>query len=269
MIIQPDWRILTIGDGDLSFSRSLWLNHQPQALCATTYDSVAAIEDKYGLEHWRALDQLQQQGLPCQVINQVDVTEPKSWAGITLHHFDLVVFQFPLVPAIGSAENYQQLQQHLSINTLNRRLLHLYLKHSFESFLDPAGQQLACITSKDVKPYRDWGLEYAVGRHLPAEFIGVCDFQAADFPGYQMRNVDRSGQVKETAARTFYWSTRTQPKLRQALTMPAYLQANYCQMCRSGPFATEQDWQAHRASKRHQQLQAFDQQWDYYLSNRS
>ncbi|GGA87841.1 hypothetical protein GCM10011369_32390 [Neiella marina] len=267
MIIQPDWRILTIGDGDLSFSRSLWLHHQPKFLCATTYDSVTDIKAKYGLQHWQYFKQQQQQGKPCRVINDVDLTAADRWGDIPQQSFDLVIFQFPLLPAIGSAEQYQQLQQTMSINTLNRRLLHLYLKHCFEFFLDPEGLQLACITSKDVKPYRDWGLEYALERRLPGQFIGACDFDLTRFPGYQMRNVDRSGQVKSTDARSFYWSSRAHSQLQALLDMPSYLKSNYCRMCRSGPFLTESDWQAHCATKRHRQLQAFEQQWDYYLSN--
>mgnify|MGYP000046988277 CR=1 FL=1 len=48
MYIDPKWRVLTVGDGDLSFSASLLKNYQPQQLTATIYDSKGSLDEKYG-----------------------------------------------------------------------------------------------------------------------------------------------------------------------------------------------------------------------------
>ena len=55
MYIDPQWRILTVGDGDLSFSASLLKYHQPQQLTATVYDQLAELVQKYGDQHYREL----------------------------------------------------------------------------------------------------------------------------------------------------------------------------------------------------------------------
>ena len=55
MYINPKWRILTIGDGDLSFSVSLLKNYQPRALTATVFDSQLSLSTKYVLpQRWNA-----------------------------------------------------------------------------------------------------------------------------------------------------------------------------------------------------------------------
>ena len=69
MIIKKKWRILTVGDGDLSFSNAL-LSHQPRALTATVYDSLATMSGKYG-DHF--YQQLRAENMP--VLFEFDVTD--------------------------------------------------------------------------------------------------------------------------------------------------------------------------------------------------
>jgi len=38
MYLNPDWTILTVGDGDLSFSNALYRHIKPKKLVASTYD---------------------------------------------------------------------------------------------------------------------------------------------------------------------------------------------------------------------------------------
>jgi hypothetical protein len=77
MVINKEWSVLTIGDGDLSFSRSIFDNFQPKKLTATVLDSVTELTNKYGSEN---LDYLQQQRdgalslVDCQVITEFDIT---------------------------------------------------------------------------------------------------------------------------------------------------------------------------------------------------
>jgi len=53
MYINPNWRILTIGDGDLSFSNALLQHYAPTQLTATIYDPLATLENKYGDDFYK------------------------------------------------------------------------------------------------------------------------------------------------------------------------------------------------------------------------
>lgn len=261
MLIKPNWRILTIGDGDLSFSWSLWQHHKPSKLWATVFDSKAALADKYELTWFDALS-----ATPgCRVLTQVDITQPCSWQNLPHYSFDLVVFQFPLVPALNDSETFLQLGQKLSINTLNRALLRTFLLHTKQYLLDPDGLQLAYISSKSVKPYQDWNLERAINQGVAMNYLGSMPFNFADFPGYQMRNVDRPGWVKQTAARTYVWSGKAHSQFSAPLEPAGFEGPAYCEVCRRGPFSHYQDRLAHEQTKRHLQLVEFERQWQLYL----
>ncbi|XPF93684.1 class I SAM-dependent methyltransferase [Colwellia sp. RE-S-Sl-9] len=256
MYINPAWRILTIGDGDLSFSCSLLKNYCPKALTATIFDDYASLTAKYGEEHFQQL-----QAQRCEVLTGFDVTNKQTWEQLNKQQFDVVIFQFPLIPAFNSAEDYQQQCANVSMNTLHRRLLRQYLLHCFNEFLDSNGAQLAFITSKDVKPYRQWNIEQALTLNTDINYLGYIPFEIENFPGYKIRNVDRDKHVKDTQGITHVFSRLIATELDNKLTMPKYLRKHYCSGCRVGPFHTEQDRTNHIASKRHQQMALFEQQW--------
>jgi hypothetical protein len=137
MYLKSNWRILTIGDGDLSFSASLWKTFNPKQLTATVFDSQQTLENKY--QH-HAVEQLKID--PSQnILFGFDVTKPETWGALKQQQFDLVIFQFPLVPAFEDPEYFHQ-KGDISINTINRLLLRQYLIHCTQYFLDPDGEQL-------------------------------------------------------------------------------------------------------------------------------
>ena len=257
-VINPHWRVLTIGDGDLSFSAALAKKLASGHLTATVFDSLQTLSDKYGLTHYQQL-----KSLGVDVVTGVDVTDPQTWQEIGQSNqskFDLVIFQFPLIPNNFSASQYQQLSAQGSTNTLNRWLLHCFVKHCFEHFLAPDGQRLAVITSKDVKPYRQWNIETSLCQELDVNYLGRCEFDITKFDGYQVRNVDRDKFVKDTQGYSYVFSDCANTQLN--LELPAYCtQQNYCAMCRVGPIDTQMDWQAHLISKRHRQMMTFEAQW--------
>ena len=45
MHINPNWRILTVGDGDLSFSHALLTHYHPKQLTATVFDDLVIYSD--------------------------------------------------------------------------------------------------------------------------------------------------------------------------------------------------------------------------------
>lgn len=260
MYIDPQWRILTVGDGDLSFSHALLQHHAPKQLTATIYDPLTVLQDKYG-------DDFHQQLIAneCQVLTGFDITDPDSWSTVTKLNFDLVIFQFPLVPGFTSKDEFAQKCAGIGVNTLNRRLLRQFLINASEQLLDPAGPQLCYITSKDVKPYSEWNIQHALIIDTNINFLGEMNFDIANFPGYRIRNVDRDKHVKDTKGITYVWSPRPTsqltPQLSEQLTLTETLGEDSCQYCQAGPFTSDQHRQAHENSRKHLRMKDFEQQW--------
>jgi sulfur relay (sulfurtransferase) DsrF/TusC family protein len=280
MVINKEWSVLTIGDGDLSFSRSIFDNFQPKKLTATVLDSVTELTNKYGSEN---LDYLLQQSngtlslVDCQVITEFDITNSDNIHQLT-KEYDLVIFQFPLVPNFSSQGEFQQRtksctqssEQVLSINTINRRLLRLFLINSFDCLLAQDGAQLAYISSKDVKPYTDWDIEYSLTKWTELDCVGSMEFITEQFPGYKIRNVDRDKHVKDTASLTYVWTSNKNRDVALELLptmtpLPTLFGDLGCDICHAGPFETEQEKISHLAGKKHKRMSEYEVQWQGYL----
>ena len=263
--IDPSWRILTIGDGDLAFSASLNSHHHVSKLTATIFDDLDSLDEKYGQQHYLKLLQRN-----CQVLSQFDVTNPDTWQGLAKNSFDLIIFQFPLIPNDGSQLKHQENRLLGGDNCRNRMLLRKFLQHSFEYFLAPSGASLCMISSKDVKPYRQWNIEQSLTYQLDINYLGQQEFLFEQFPDYQLRNVDRNKFVKNTQAISYFWSDIDNGNIASKLQKPAYLRpslsvqptkSSYCAMCRVGPMTTDVDRSAHNESKRHRQMRQLEQHW--------
>lgn len=261
MIINKTWRILTVGDGDLSFSHSLHKHHKPASLTATVYDSFETMTTKYSENAYNALTE---DKVP--LLFGFDVTAPESWSTLKKQQFDVVIFQFPLLPAFRSFDEYKQHGEKVSVNTLNRSLLRTFLKNAFKHFLDPKGEQLCFITSKDVKPYREWNIENALHQQTDFYYLGSSLFDITHFPDYKVRNVDRDKHVRDTQGRTYVWSLKEDHSLKTALDGAVYQEQGCCTLCRAGPFTTQQDREEHNVSKKHQQMLQFETLWSAHIS---
>jgi 25S rRNA (uracil2634-N3)-methyltransferase len=260
MYINPKWRILTVGDGDLSFSLALLQHHQPQKLTATIFDDYPTLAAKYGVAHYQQL-----QAENCTVLTKFDITQPDSWSSVNKHSYDLVIFQFPLVPGFTSQAEFDDKCAGISINVLNRRLLRRFLINACAQLLDPLGAQLCYITSKDVKPYYEWNIEHALNIGTDIHYQGSMAFDINKFPGYRIRNVDRDKHVKDTKGITYVWSPKLPSELSHKLTKPLLWGEDCCHFCRAGPFSSEQHKQAHVNSRKHLRMCQFEQQWLDYL----
>ena len=261
--INPNWRVLTIGDGDLSFSASLNAHHQISHITASIFYDIASLDKKYGPHHYQHV-----LAAGCQVLSQFDVSNANSWQGLNKNSFDFVIFQFPLIPNDGNKEQREHNQQFGGENSRNRMLLRQFLRHSFRYFLAEYGARLCMISSKDVKPYRQWNIEQALTYQLDISYLGQQPFLFEQFPDYKLRNVDRDKFVKETQAISYFWSDIDNQLMFDQLQRADYLTTDshddnitYCAMCRVGPMKTDIDRQAHYGSKRHLQMQQFEQQW--------
>ncbi|CAM4203407.1 Rossmann-like fold-containing protein [Pseudoalteromonas byunsanensis] len=260
MIIDTQWRILTVGDGDLSFSHALQSRLGAGQLTASTYDSEKTIRDKY--QH-HALELLNASNTP--YLSEFDVTARDSWQRLAQPHYDLAIFQFPLLPAFSDQADFEQ--QQYSINTLNRSLLRQFLDNAYRYALDPTGPMLCYITSKDVKPYCEWDLEGTLSLNSKMNYLGQHPFDISQFPGYKIRNVDRDKHVKDTSGTTYVFSAKENLTLQQQLHVPHYLQDNHCSFCRAGPFHSEADTQAHYNSKKHRTMLKHQQHWQRFLAS--
>ena len=263
MILNKNWRILTIGDGDLSFSHSLQKYHDPLSLTATVYDDHQTLSEKYGDDFYQKLASKN-----VQVLFSFDITKPESWEKIKKLSFDVVIFQFPLLPAFSSFDHYKSTfsdsnsrNENTVVNILNRHLLRQFLLNANEYFLDKKGQLLCYITSKDVKPYREWNIEYALSMKSPLNYLGSSNFDISLFPEYKVRNVDRNKHVRDTKGQTYVWSIKKNHPIQDQLTPAIFQENNCCQSCRAGPFTTEQEKQAHQQSKKHIKMQSFENAW--------
>ena len=259
MYLNPNWRILTVGDGDLSFSNALSTAIKPAKLVASTYDDAATLSKKYADN---ALASLKANNIT--VLNSFDVTNPNVWQRLNGELFDVVIFQFPLIPAFVGEAAFRE--STASINTLNRALLHQFIKYATEFALDKNGPMLCYITSKDVKPYREWNIEGSLNNTLCSRYLGQMPFDIRLFPGYKIRNVDRDKHVKDTSGISYVFSPKNVPELANKLTMPSYLNADSCPLCRVGPFHGEEDKQKHLLAKKHQQMLAFETDWQAWLA---
>lgn len=259
MYLNPNWRILTVGDGDLSFSYALATDIKPTKLVASTYDDATTLTKKYTDNALTAL-----KASNVTVLNSFDATNPKTWQRLNGELFDMVVFQFPLIPAFVGQAAFRE--NTASINTLNRALLHQFIKYATDFALDKNGPMLCYITSKDVKPYREWNIEGSVNKGLAARYLGQMPFDISLFPGYKIRNVDRDKHVKDTSGISYVFSPKTVPEVESKLTIPSYLTADSCPLCRVGPFHGEEDKQKHLLAKKHQQMLAFEADWQAWLA---
>ncbi|NHH90195.1 class I SAM-dependent methyltransferase [Pseudoalteromonas sp. MB47] len=264
MYLDPSWRILTVGDGDLSFSHSVARYIKPAKLVATTYDDANTIEQKYADNALSALQQLN-----IETLTEFDVTRPDSWQRLDGACFDVVIFQFPLIPAFKGEAAFKAHTQQGGMNVLNRALLHRYLDYASQFALDKNGPMLCYITSKDVKPYREWNIEGSLNQGLNCQYLGQMPFDISVFPGYKIRNVDRDKHVKDTSGITYVFSEKTNNEITPKLSFPAYLGEKYCALCRVGPYMAQEDEDKHLLSKKHKQMEKFEQNWQAWLVQNS
>ncbi|KAK0513018.1 hypothetical protein JMJ35_005035 [Cladonia borealis] len=195
-------RILLLGEGDFSFSRSLLETHGFTSLIATSFDKSSALHSKYpqSTSNVRALEE--EEG--CQVLFGVDATKlgkPGALDGggkeVRQGNFDRVIFNFPHVGGLTKDVNRQV--------RYNQELLVGFFKSALP-LLAPEGSII--VTIFEGEPYSLWNIR-DLARHVGLTVGRSFKFQASAYPGYKhartLGNIEGGGGWKgeDRPARTY------------------------------------------------------------------
>ncbi|WP_339724364.1 Rossmann-like fold-containing protein [uncultured Paraglaciecola sp.] len=260
MYLPKNCRVITIGDGDLSFSRALLAHVPPNNLIATTYDSENVLRDKYTRN---ALDDLLNAGVIVE--HSVDIKDIASVKRLPQHFADIVIFNHPLVPSQDRAVLPQK-ERNKRANLANRDLLYYFLKHSFAALLIPEGLRLCYITSKSVKPYSDWHIETSLTFNTPYQFLGNQAFNLSLFKHYMVRKVDRDKYLKHQESEVYVYSDKNSHPINSCLTTFSFSEDKCCPLCRIGPFTDADDYKNHLNTRLHKTQQHYHDMWSAHCN---
>ncbi len=154
-----DMRLLTVGDGDFSFSVSLARNivFTSGTLIATSHESRSTVEEVYAAGRSNLYELRSLVGV--EVMHEIDATALSRASSIAGKRFDVIIWNFPCVRANGGADGQaQELED-------NRALL--------RSFFSDAQAVLAAegelhVTHKTIEPFSWWKITDL------AEESGLC-----------------------------------------------------------------------------------------------
>jgi len=112
-LYSPSSKILVVGDGNLSFSlslaRALFADKSSTGhLVATTYLSLRELKESYGYKEIEATISEIDSHQNCSVFHDIDATDLEDaefWE--TTKDFDVVIFNFPCIPADDTAKDGQ------------------------------------------------------------------------------------------------------------------------------------------------------------------
>ena len=260
MYLPKNGRVITIGDGDLSFSRALLAHLSHENIIATTYDSEDILRDKYTRN---ALDDLLNAGV--RVEHSVDINDLASINRLPHNFADIVIFNHPLVPNRRSGTATQK-ERDKRANIANRDLLYHFLKQCFEVLLNPVGERLCYITSKSVKPYSHWHIETSLTLNQPYHHIGNEAFDLSLFKHYMVRRIDRDKCVKLEASDVHVYSDNTRHPIKKYLTPFNFTEDKGCPLCRKGPFTHANDWKNHQNTRLHKSQQQYHDAWSAHCN---
>ncbi|KAM0142212.1 hypothetical protein ACHAO1_001425 [Botrytis cinerea] len=174
---SPRDSILLIGDGDLSFARSLIAHHEVKKLTATVFESsLQILQEKYP-QVGENIKEIEEGG--GIVKYGVDATKMRAWTtakgGRGDGVMDRIIFNFPHVGGKSTDVNRQV--------RYNQELLTSFLARAIPS-LSPTKGSSIIITLFEGEPYTLWNIR-DLGRHAGLEVERSFKFQASAYPGYK------------------------------------------------------------------------------------
>ncbi|KAM7499039.1 hypothetical protein LguiA_023453 [Lonicera macranthoides] len=164
-------RILLVGEGDFSFSRSLARAFGSASnIIATSLDSVGFLQKNYE----KAMSNIQSlKARGCIVLHSVDATQMANSVLIKGMKFDRIIYNFPLAGFFPRESRKAQLCR-------NRALVGGFLKNA-KKMISENGE--IHVTHKLNGFFREWQLEaLALARGL--RLVQEVHFNLKDYPGY-------------------------------------------------------------------------------------
>ncbi|KAL6656208.1 hypothetical protein ACP70R_007034 [Stipagrostis hirtigluma subsp. patula] len=167
--------ILTVGDGDFSFSLALATVFGSGAhLVATSLDTYEVLKCKYSKAESNIM---QLKILEATVLHGVDVKRMKFHTDLKNRRFQRIVFNFPHA-------GFRAPEDHM-IN-LHKELLKGFFRNACH-LLKPYGE--IHVSHKTGQPYEQWDLE-DLASELSLIVVENVSFQKADYPGYNQKRGD-------------------------------------------------------------------------------
>lgn len=172
--------ILTVGDGDFSYSLSLLTVHKPKMLVATSYESNSSVLKTYK-ESTDILKKLHEEP-NVHVFHDVDAKNLTKCAELRpfLHQFDYIIWNFPCVrhPKGADAQASEMLE--------NQNMLVAFFAEC-EQYLvkktESSGGYVH-ITHKTFEPFCWWDIRGIGERSGSYTYTGSLLFDRCLFPGY-------------------------------------------------------------------------------------
>jgi 25S rRNA (uracil2634-N3)-methyltransferase len=243
--------VLTIGDGNLTYSLSLAKSSSSISITATTYDSYEALTVKYsGIEE--TIKKLKDMGH--DVMHGINACNLPHFNKT----FDTVIFMHPLVPT-NETSSFILTNNCLYYGTIliNRRMLQQFLQ-SVINVVHPEHGEVH-ITIKDVYPYSWWDVQLMGNEQM--RFKEKVKWQEID--GYVSRTVERDQNFALTESYTFIFgrgSSEDRAVLNDSQRDP--LSCSHCHVtCK-----TSEDFLRHEKSKKHRKRMILENEWDKFIS---
>ncbi|KAF1346638.1 hypothetical protein BDV97DRAFT_299924 [Delphinella strobiligena] len=191
--------ILLLGDGDLSFARSIVSHHGCADVVATTFDSLESLLEKYP-QAKENIAYLEEEGQ--RIMHGVDATKLTQKELRRGQRFERVVFNFPHVGGRSRDVNRQV--------RYNQEMLVSFFKAATPLL---ASDGTIIVTLFEGEPYTLWNIR-DLARHSGLEVQRSFRFQAAAYPGYShartLGNIEGGGGWKgeDREARSYIFQAK-------------------------------------------------------------
>jgi 25S rRNA (uracil2634-N3)-methyltransferase len=205
-------RLLTVGDGNFSFSLALarvfaLAKTRRVELVVTSHESRASVVETYPdgeaiLQELATMDHV-------SVHHGVDATDATQMT--SLGTFDRVLWNFPCVRVPRGKDGQNEEME------LNKALLDGFFQH-IPSLLTPTGE--VHVTHKTKPPFSQWGMEEIAARHGLRHAQSVV-FDRCLYPGYSNKKVLSKGSFPIWDSQTFVFLPRSRGEEAQPQNVEA------------------------------------------------
>jgi len=183
-LYRPTMRVLTVGDGDFSFSLALArFGCHVTATSYETKETVVRVYESIGVE--ATLSELEK-GAGCSIAFSVDATNLRETLpvldGDDQQQFDRIVWNFPCSAVTKGQDGQNQEMEH------NKELVRRFVDNA-SNFLSSNGHGQIHINHKTKPPFNQWKLEEVAMSAAPnnVRYLGRVVLDRCLFPPYVPR----------------------------------------------------------------------------------